>query len=320
MIKKFDFDVFRLGEIGIDTKFSFHIYDAVTLDNLENNTICFCKELNLNKISLLNLLSECIIILPKVIDENFKKYILNLQEKNIIIQTKNPRLEFARILGFIVDYKNIEFGKNLIIGENVVVGKNVKFGNNVVVGNNVNINDNCIIMDGVILKNNIILKEDVIIRENAVIGGWGFGFERDEENIPIRLPHIGGVIIEKNVEIGALASVASGTMLPTIIGKNTKIDDRTIIAHNCNIGENCIITGNVSICGSVKVGNNVWIGPNSTIKDGLSVGNNAIIGIGSVVKRNVLDNSTVMGNPAETIEKIAKNRIDYIELKNKIFK
>ena len=320
MTKKFDFDVWDLYKIGINTKFNFHIYNAVTLNNLENNTICFCKELNFNVISLLMPLSECIIILPKLFDENLKKYVFELNKKNVIVLAKNPRLEFAQILGFIVDYRNIDNGENLKIGDNVAIGKNVKLGSNIVIGNNVSIGNNCIVMDGAILKSNVILKENVIIRENAVIGGWGFGFERNEENIPVRLPHIGGVVIEENVEIGALTSVASGTMIPTFIDKNTKIDDRTIIAHNCNIGKNCIITGNVSVCGSVNIGNNVWIGPNSTIKDGLKVGNNVIIGIGSVVKRNILDNLTVMGNPAEPIEKIAKNKIDYIELRNKVFK
>lgn len=257
----------------------------------------------------LSTLRGCIIIIPQEQRELCKF----LTGDNMVISAFNPRLEYARVLQFILDYEarqNYSHTECLAksIGNNFSMGNGTIIGNNVVIGDNVQIGQDSLVKAGAVINNNVVIGDHTVIRENAVIGGAGFGFERDEKGIPIRLPHIGGVIIGNDVEIGALTTVASGTIEPTIIGEYTKIDDHVHIAHNCHIGKCCIITACAEISGSVKIGDNTWLGPNCSIINGINIGNKCLIGIGAVVNKSVEDNMTISGNPAKSLECIVKER------------
>ncbi|MFQ8845937.1 MAG: hypothetical protein ACLR84_00580, partial [Clostridia bacterium] len=104
------------------------------------------------------------------------------------------------------------------------------------------------------------------IGENSVIGAQGFGVEKDTDGRNIRIPHIGGVIIKENVEIGALSSIVAGTIHPTVIEKNVFIDDLNHIAHNCQIGEGSMLTAAAQIGGSAAIGADSYISPNATVQ------------------------------------------------------
>lgn len=157
---------------------------------------------------------------------------------------------------------------------------------------------------------NVFLSEFVTVSDNlkvgpgTIIGGDGFGFFTDQNLQSVRMPHISGVILEDNVEIGANTTIDRGTLAPTVIGRNCKIDNLVHIAHNVTLGENTKIVSNTTICGSVKTGRNVWVGGNSIIRDALTIGDNSLVGIGSAVTRNIPANEIWAGNPAKKLRDI----------------
>ena len=143
----------------------------------------------------------------------------------------------------------------------------------------------------VVIESNTIIGENCYIKSGAIIGEEGFGFEVDENNIPLRFPHIGNVVIGDNVEIGAKTTISRATLDSTIIKDNVKIDDQVFIAHNVEIDENTMIVACSEISGSTKIGKNCWIGPNCTIKDGLIVGDNVFLGIACNISKDIKSNT-----------------------------
>jgi len=138
-------------------------------------------------------------------------------------------------------------------------------------------------------------------KPGAVIGGSGFGFEFGEDKIPVLRPHVGGVKIGNNVQVGANSVIDRGTIDDTIIGNNVKIDNLVHISHNCQIGDNtCIVAGAV-ICGSATIGKNCWIGANSTIMNQITVGDGVTIGIGANVVEDVPSGSVIAGVKAQAV-------------------
>lgn len=129
----------------------------------------------------------------------------------------------------------------------------------------------------------------------SVIGKDGFGYSKDGRKIP----HMAGVILGDNVEIGANCCIDRGKLDDTTIGANTKLDNLVHIAHNCKIGKSNLICAGVIIGGSVTTGDNCFIGLNATIRDHVKIGNNVIIGCGANVVKDVPDGLTVKGNPAK---------------------
>lgn len=211
----------------------------------------------------------------------------------------NPRLSFAQaVKEFFVEKVKIGISPLALVSEKASIGKNVSIGPYTIVEEGVSIGDDTEIRNNVLIKKGTVIEKNCIIRAFAVIGEEGFGFERDELHRPVRLPHIGEVLIQESVEIGNFCTICKGTIDKTIIGKWTKIDDHCHVAHNVKIGENVLITAGVVLSGSCTIGNNVWLGPNSTILNGLKVADNATVGLGSVVIRTVPENSHVLGNPA----------------------
>jgi len=198
-------------------------------------------------------------------------------------------------------YKNVKFGLNVILGKNVKIGKNSSIGHNSIIESNVIIGTNCNIGSNVIIKKTII-SNNVNILDGSIIGKKGFGFFPNN-NKNIRYPHIGMVIIGKNVEVGCNNTIDRGSLSNTVIGDNCFLDNQVHIAHNVKIGKNCIITGQVGFAGSSTIGNNVMIGGQAGISGHLKIGNNVKIGGGSGVIKNIPDNAKVMGYPAKDVKK-----------------
>lgn len=140
---------------------------------------------------------------------------------------------------------------------------------------------------------------DADIGEGTIIGSSGFGFVKDTDGKWIEMPHVGNVIIGKNVRIGANCCVDRGTIEDTVIGDGTKIDNLVHIAHNCKIGKNVIICAGVTFCGSVTVEDDVWLAPGTVIKEGVTIGKGARTGLGAVVIKDVPPGKLVYGVPAE---------------------
>lgn len=224
-------------------------------------------------------------------------YEISSKETNIsYICCKNPRLAFAKILQkFFVKEKKPYINKTALIAKDSVIHPSVTIGANCVIGSGVTINQGTVIMNNVVISENVKIGKFCFIKSGSVIGEDGFGFDFDEGGTPIRLPHLGSVFIDDNVEVGSLNTIQKGTIDNTIIKSHVKLSDHVHVAHNANIGKNSVISAHAQICGSVKIGENCWIGANSSIIQNIEIKNNVTIGIGSVVINNIDDNKKIMG-------------------------
>lgn len=297
--KKF---IFNVSEI--DKNYNFEIYNASAIGNPKNNTILFLKKNSQELLEKLKDIKNSILIILEGLD------VENLKENNLVIYDKNPRLKYALLLTEILkknkrEYKlffkdGYYYGENLELGEGVVIEPFVKIGNNVKIGKNT------LIKSGVKIGDNVEIGENCYIRENSVIGGEGFGIEKDEEGRTFRIPHIGGVKIGNNVEIGALTTVCTGTIETTRIHDYAKIDDHVHIAHNVIISKGVMVVAGSVIGGSTKVGENSFLGINSAIKNGIELGKNITLGMATRVVKSVEDNKVLTNEQADILENIVK--------------
>lgn len=213
-----------------------------------------------------------------------------------VILSANPRLDFARALVLIDSlsgfrrseaepqvHPTARIGRGTVLSPGVIIGAGTIIHSNVVIGRGVEIGERCVIKSG------------------TVIGEDGFGFERNEDGIPIRLVHLGGVTIGDEVELGSLNTVCRGTLSSTVVENYVKTDDHVHIAHNCRVRRGALITACVELSGGVDVGENAWLGPNSSVMQKVRIGDGALVGIGSNVRKNVNPGVTVAGNPAKVL-------------------
>ena len=215
-----------------------------------------------------------------------------------IIKSENPRLDFVRALaylneeyGFITYDFESEVHPTARLGRNVVVERGCRVGKNVVIEHNV------------VIQRGTTIGESSRVRANSSIGGDGFGFERLLDGTPIRFPHLGGVLIGSNVEIGALNSIARGALSDTIIEDYVKTDNLVHIAHNCHIHRGAFLTACAELSGGVRVGRNAWIGPNASVIQKVNIGQEALVGIGAVVTKDIEEFAVFAGNPARRLPK-----------------
>ena len=145
--------------------------------------------------------------------------------------------------------------------------------------------------------------ENVRVGPNCSIGFEGFGFEGDEDGIYHRFPHIGKVILEDNVEIGANTCIDRGALGDTIIGEGTKIDNLVHVAHNVEIGRNCLIVALTCLGGGVIIEDGAYVGIGAGIRNQITIGEKAFIGMGAVVVKDVDPGVTVIGNPAKPMRR-----------------
>lgn len=220
------------------------------------------------------------------------------------IAAGNPRLAFVRALSFLEDRGGFDLG----FGESAI-HPSVEIGHHVVIEEGVRIGAGTKIEHGAVIHRGVSIGERCVIRANSVIGGSGFGFERDEAGRPIRFPHLGAVDIADDVEIGALNTVARGALSNTKVGPRTKTDDHIHIAHNVVIGADCLITACAEISGGVRIGDRVWIGPNVALMEQIAIGDDALVGLGAVVTKSVGPGVTVTGNPAEDLASFSQKRM-----------
>lgn len=220
-----------------------------------------------------------------------------------LIHTNNPKLLFSQIVDTLFVQKiNKGIHPTAVISDKAIIGAGTEIGaytviDQCIIGKNCKIGNNCH------LEDNTIIGDNVVIGSCCVIGSCGYGFSRTEDGSLVQFPHIGGVIIEDDVEIGTNTSIDKGALGNTIIKKGAKIDNLVIIAHNVMVGEHTLVIGGAILCGSSRVGNHCWIAPGACIRNGISVGDKAIIGLGAIVTKNVPAGETWVGNPAKPIQK-----------------
>jgi UDP-3-O-[3-hydroxymyristoyl] glucosamine N-acyltransferase len=219
-----------------------------------------------------------------------------------VILSARPRLDFARALQqFYAEGVEPGIHPTAVISAGVRLGARVTVGPYAVLGESVVVGDDSVIGAGVSLARRTRIGTRTSIKPNTVIGEPGFGFEDDEAGRHVRLLHLGAVRIGDDVEIGALVSIARGTLDDTVIEDGAKIDDHVFIAHNVRIGRGAFVIAGAEVSGSVVIGRDCWIGPQVTIRDQLTIGDGALVGIGSVVVKDVPAGMIVVGNPAKVL-------------------
>ncbi|GAB5563298.1 MAG: UDP-3-O-(3-hydroxymyristoyl)glucosamine N-acyltransferase [Winogradskyella sp.] len=209
--------------------------------------------------------------------------------------------------------ENIYIGAFTYIGDNVTIGNNVKIFPSSYIGDNVTIGDNTIVFSGGKIYSDCIVGNNCVINSGAIIGADGFGFAPNEKGEYSKVPQIGNVILEDNVDIGAGTTIDRATLGSTVIRKGVKLDNQIQIAHNVEIGKNTVIAAQTGIAGSTKIGENCQIGGQVGIVGHISIGNNVKIQAQSGIGRNVKDNEVLQGSPALTYGDYNKS---YVYFKN----
>jgi len=194
---------------------------------------------------------------------------------------------------------NIFVGAFAYIGEGARISDNVKIFPNAYIGNNVVIGENTIIHPGVRIYHECILGKNVVVHAGTVIGSDGFGFAPQPDGSFKKVPQIGNVVIEDNVEIGANSTIDRATMGSTLIRAGAKLDNLIQVAHNVEVGHNTVIAAQAGVSGSTKIGKNVMIGGQAGIVGHIQIADGSKINAQSGVSKSIKSpNSSVTGSPA----------------------
>ncbi|MBI5373278.1 MAG: UDP-3-O-(3-hydroxymyristoyl)glucosamine N-acyltransferase [Sphingobacteriales bacterium] len=194
--------------------------------------------------------------------------------------------------------QNVFIGAFAYLGENVKVGNNSKIYPNAFLGDNVTVGDNCIIHPGVKIYNDCRVGNQVIIHAGTIIGSDGFGFAPQADGSFKKVPQIGNVVIEDNVEIGSNTTIDRATIGSTLIKSGAKLDNLIQVAHNVEIGHSTVIAAQAGISGSTKIGNGVMIGGQAGIVGHIQLGDGSKVNAQSGVSKSVEPGKAVTGSPA----------------------
>lgn len=210
--------------------------------------------------------------------------------------------------------EGLYLGAFAYIGDNVTLGENVKVYPNAYVGDNVTIGNNTILFPGVKVYANCVIGQNCILHSGVIIGSDGFGFAPNEEGEYQKIPQIGNVILEDNVEVGSNSTIDRATMGSTILRRGVKIDNLVQIAHNVEIGKNTAVAAQAGIAGSAKIGAQVQIGGQAGIAGHLHIAEGTQIVAQSGIPNTVKRKSVLMGSPAIDIEDYKKSYFGFRKL------
>lgn len=210
-----------------------------------------------------------------------------------LLVSDRPRLTFAKALDHI--QRHIGFRRP---DASPKIDPTARVSSLAFIASGVEIGPRSVVMPFAYIGEGTRIGSDCLIKSGAIIGQDGFGFERDEDNLPLRLVHLGRVMIGDHVEIGSLTTVCRGTLADTVVEDHAKIDDHVHIAHNVHVGVGAMVIACAEVSGGVVIGRGAWIGPNASVMQKTIIGNDAFVGIGANVTKSVPEGVTVAGNPA----------------------
>ena len=277
------------------------------LDMSKVGDLCFSDEIHIEDAKIC---AASAVIIPSGYNGEFSKP---------AIKVDNPRAAFAKLLEIFTPKIEIPagisdkafVGKNVDIADDVKVmpfayiGDGVKIGNGAIIyphtyiGHYANIGANTVIYSGVTIREYCKIGNRCVIHSSTVIGSDGFGFTTTE-GVHTKVPQVGNVIVEDDVEIGANVGIDRAAMGSTIIGHGTKIDNLVHIAHNCKIGANCLIVAQTGISGSTTVGDNVTFGGQVGTVGHITIGGNSIYAARSGITKNMPGGFFGAGFPVQT--------------------
>jgi len=275
--------------------------------------------------------ASCVIV-PKDVKRPFSKP---------LIKVENPSIAFSKIIEYInpnniphpkgihetaIISKSATLGKNVSVGPYVVISDKVSIGDNAViyafsyVGNNSKIGNDCIIYPHVVIRESIVIGNRVIIHPSSVIGSDGFGYDTQRDGTHFKIPQLGTVVIEDDVEIGACTTIDRARFNKTVIGRGSKIDNLCQIAHNVIIGPYCLLAAQAGISGSSGLGRNVVFGGQVGVADHVRLGDFIMVGGKTGVLKSFLQPKMIIfGYPARAVDK-ARDTIACVGLLPKLFK
>ena len=296
------------GEIRGDK--NVRVSDVAGIEDAREGTLCF-----LNEEKYIHYLSETkasIVLMSRslafegstratlILVDNARSAVATLL--GMVSEVMHPRKKGVEQPCFIAE--GVQVPEDAYIGAYAYIAKGVKLGKSVQIypqcylGENVKIGDNCILYAGAKVYYNCEVGNDCILHAGAVIGADGFGFEPDENHVNQKVPQIGNVVIEDDVEIGANSCVDRAMMGTTIVRKNTKIDNLVQIGHNCEVGESSFLCAQVGIAGSTKVGSHCIMAGQVGVAGHITIPDNTILGAQSGVAGTIRKPGMYMGSPA----------------------
>ena len=194
--------------------------------------------------------------------------------------------------------ENVAVGKNVVISYGCIIGADTKVFHNPVVSDNVSIGEGCLIHSNVSIRENCILGNRVIIHSGSVVGSDGFGYSPNEKGEYEKIPQIGNVIIEDDVELGSNVSIDRAAMGSTIIKRGCKIDNLVQIAHNVILGEDTVVSAQTGVSGSTKIGRHCILAGQAGLVGHIELGDNVIITAQSGVSKSIPKPGYYSGSPA----------------------
>jgi len=290
--------------------------NKVKLDNVaelieaNEHSICFFE--NIKFMDALKETKAGLIFVPKDFDKKLKQntnlllidqpYVHYMMLVRTWLELDKPKIKrgiesSANISKSATLGKNISIGHNCVIDENVQIGEKTTLESNCVIQENVSIGKNCHIYPNTTIYQDCVIKNNVIIHSGCVIGADGFGY-LFHEGIHNKIPQVGNVIIEDDVEIGANSAVDRATLGSTTIGKGTKIDNLVQVGHNCIIDENSVLCAQTGLAGSTIIGKTVYLAGQVGVAGHLKIDDGAMIGAQSGVTGNVPKGAKLFGSPA----------------------
>ncbi len=263
-----------------------------------------------------------------------KSYELENEVKATLIKVDDAYSSFSKLLEYYNKVKlmksgieqpsviseGVTYGDDLYLGSFCYIGKNVSIGNNVkiypnsFIGDNVVIGDGCVFFAGVRIYSETEIGNHVTIHSGTIIGSDGFGFAPLEDGSFSKIPQIGNVVIEDDVEIGSCSTVDRATLGTTYIRKGAKLDNQIQVAHNVEIGENTVIAAQTGIAGSTKIGKNCLIGGQVGIAGHITIGDRVKIQAQSGIGKSLKDGEVVQGSPAFNYGDFAKSFVHFRNL------
>ncbi len=235
-----------------------------------------------------------------------------------LLRVENPYLAFAQCIGLFypppplsgkihptaIIGAEVELGSEVTIGAYTVIGDRVRIGDRTVIHSHCTLYDHvvvgsdCLIHSHCALREGVKLGDRVILQNSVVVGGDGFGYVPLPDGRHYKIPQVGTVVIEDDVEIGAGTTIDRATLGATKVGAGSKIDNLTMVAHNCTIGENTILCAQVGLAGSTHVGNQVTLAGQVGVAGHLRIGDRVVVSAKSGISSSVPADARMGGIPA----------------------
>lgn len=220
-----------------------------------------------------------------------------------VIESDNARLDFMRVIKeFFSPPRPQGIAPSAVIAASARIAADAYVGPLCSIGDDVEVGAGTVIHAGVQIYDRVRIGSHVTIHAGCVIGADGFGYERNPEGELVKFPHVGGVVIEDGVEIGANTCIDRGTLGDTRVCEGARIDNLVHVAHNTVVGRHAAVIADAMIGGSTRIGDYAWIAPSACLRDRIEIGERAVVGLAAVVTKSVPPDTTVMGSPARDLK------------------